>query len=217
MELYFYNTELFDFKKQIQDLYQVEDLSLLHQLFNQHYDIADLGKDTHTIYHKMFFDKLHAGWPEMQELYYRFINSVIAPTLNEEFLFQKFPSYRVQLPNNKAVERWHFDSDADHSHPLGELNYILPITPMFQTNAVWAESKVGLGDYHPMEGDYGNLIHFNGNVLKHGNKVNETGKTRISFDFRILPISKYNPNYEAKTATANLKFIDGGYYKKFTK
>lgn len=216
MLIYQYATDRFDFKKLIQELYGIEDLSLLHTLYNKEYDVADLGKDTHTIYHKIFYDKFKSGWPEIEELYQHFIKTIVSSITDEtEFMYQKFPSFRVQLPQNKAVERWHFDSDQDHCHPLGELNYILPITPMFQTNAVWAESKVGLEDYHPMEGDYGNLIHFNGNVLKHGNKVNETGKTRISFDFRILPMSKYNPNYEAKTATTNLKFVEGEYYKIF--
>ena len=32
------------------------------------------------------------------------------------------------------------------------------------------------------------FIVFNGNKCIHGNKLNDTGKTRVSLDFRIIPI-----------------------------
>ena len=42
---------------------------------------------------------------------------------------------------------------------------------------------------------------FNGGECIHGNKTNNTGKTRVSFDFRILPLENYNPDYKARTRT----------------
>lgn len=217
MKTYNYDTEKFNFRKLIQDLYGVEDLSLLHLKFDKEYDIGGLGTDTHTIYHQMFYDKLKSGWTEIEDLYTEFISEIVAPMFSEDFLYQRFPSYRIQLPNNKAVSLVHCDSDENHKHPLGEQNFLFSLTEMKNTNAVWAESEPGLEDYKPMEADFGTLIQFNGNICRHFNKVNEEGKTRISMDFRVLPMSKYDPNYEAKTATANLKFIEGGYYKKFVK
>ena len=215
MKIHLYDAEKFNFKKLIQDLYEIKDLSLLHTKFDKEYDVGGLGSDTHTIYHNLFYDKLKAGWLEIEALYASLITDVVAPLSSEDFLYQRFPSYRIQLPNNKAVTLVHCDSDENHKHPLGEINFLFPLTEMKNTNSVWVESEPGLGDFKPMEANFGTLIQFNGNVCRHYNKINEEGKTRISMDFRILPISLYDPNYEAKTATAGLKFVEGEYYKKF--
>ncbi len=59
----------------------------------------------------------------------------------------------------------------------------------------------------------GELIEFNGNRLSHGNKVNTTGQTRVSMDFRILPIEHYKPNDQKGSVTLNTKFVVGQYYK----
>ena len=50
----------------------------------------------------------------------------MSPLIKEPFAYQKTPSFRVQVPNNKAVSLWHTDSDEQHLHPVGELNFILP-------------------------------------------------------------------------------------------
>ena len=42
--------------------------------------------------------------------------------------------------------------------------------------------------------EYGQYCMFNGNKCTHGNKPNKTSLTRVSFDFRVIPISKYNPD-----------------------
>lgn len=210
---YYYDTKTFDFRGLLRELYGLEDLSLLHQLETKEYDIAGLGHDTHTDNHKKFFDKLHSGWGEFQEMYLGFVREVISPIVQEEFIFQQLPSYRIQLPNNKAVETWHYDSDEAHAHPFGERNFILPITEMKDTSAVWAESEPNKKDFAPLEGDFGCLIEFNGNQCTHGNKLNTTGRTRISFDFRVLPVAKYNPGHQGVSATSELKFIVGEYYR----
>lgn len=47
----------------------------------------------------------------------------------------------------------------------------------------------------------------------HGNKENKENYTRISFDFRIIPISKWNDEAEEKSSLANkIKFKIGDYY-----
>ncbi len=40
--------------------------------------------------------------------------------------------------------------------------------------------------------DKGECMSFNGNKCSHYNKINKTGKTRLSFDFRILPLNYNN-------------------------
>ena len=68
-----------------------------------------------------------------------------------------------------------------------------------------------------MELKYGEFIIFNGNKCIHGNKLNDTGKTRVSLDFRIIPISNYDQYSSKISATSTRKFIVGEYYKLFTR
>jgi hypothetical protein len=48
-------------------------------------------------------------------------------------------------------------------------------------------------------------------LLKHGNKINTTKKTRVSFDFRVIPKSEYRPSSHNSVNTG-LKFKIGEYY-----
>jgi len=48
--------------------------------------------------------------------------------------------------------------------------------------------------------------------LTHGNKVNRTTKTRVSIDFRVIPMSRYFGS-EHLTINANIPFKVGGYYE----
>ena len=74
------------------------------------------------------------------------------------------------------------------------INILLPLTRCYGTNTMWIESEPYKLDFQPLEGDYGNFWTNNGNVCMHGNKPNVSSVTRMSFDFRIIPLSKYNPN-----------------------
>ena len=67
----------------------------------------------------------------------------------------------------------------------------------------------------PMECDYGEFYIWNGANLRHGNKVNETGVSRVSVDFRILPYHKYNPENNKKSVAAGRSFTLGDYYELF--
>ena len=79
---------------------------------------------------------------------------------------------------------------------------------------MWVESKHMKLDFKPIEGGYGDYWKLNLNKCLHGNKPNITSNTRISFDFRIIPLSKYNSNYGGKTESHSNKFIVGSYYKE---
>ena len=83
---------------------------------------------------------------------------------------------------------------------------------MENTTAIWAETSPGKKDFFPMEIDYGQYFNFNGNKCTHGNKINTSENVRISFDFRILPKSRYFLN-EKTTSVTSKKFIVGEYYK----
>lgn len=217
-----YNTQKYKFKELVQELYQIKELDNLHSLFQVEYlvpeGIEGLGKDTDSKYHSMFYNKIRGGWSEFTDMYSSFIKEYVIPNTDPTIeIYQTFPSYRIQYPHSKAITTLHHDNDANHKHPFGEINILLPITKMFDSNTIWAESKPNAKDFAPMNTDYGEIIIWNGNKCNHFNKANETGKTRISMDFRVLPNKYYDPNYGLNSATTGKKFIIGDYYSKITK
>ena len=74
------------------------------------------------------------------------------------------------------------------------------------------DEKFGL-DFKQIELNYGEYHMFNGNQCIHGNKPNKTNLTRISFDFRIMPIKFYDDNTKKISATTKRKFQIGVYYE----
>lgn len=216
-----YNTNEYGFQDMLEGLFGSEDLQLLHESLPEFYVAPDgtsgLGNDTHSKYHNMFYDKLRTGWPEFIAAYKRFIRNELAPFFKEEknLIYQTLPSFRIQYPTGKAVTTWHCDNDENHKHPLGEINILIPLTnKMSGENTVWAESLPGLGDFSPMNCEYGEYIIWNGNRCRHGNKPNTTGITRISMDLRVLPEAYYNEDYDLSTATTKMKFRVGDYYSR---
>ena len=63
-----------------------------------------------------------------------------------------------------------------------------------------------------MNCDYGNIIQWDGSNLSHGNKINKTGKCRVSMDFRVISKSNYIESNHL-TINTKIKFGIGGYYK----
>lgn len=211
-----YNTQEFDFVKILCDLFTTNDLSSLHLLSEEQYDeLFEVGKDSITIFHTKFYDKLRAGWPEMQEMYKKFISEFVSLHFTEDFLYQSFPTFRVHLPNNIAVGAFH--NDAQFHHPEGEINFIIPITHSDDMASIWVESEPGKKDFKAMRMEVGSLIEFDGNRLTHGNYQNTTDHTRVSMDFRILAVSKYKESEAQESMTTNTKFEEGKYYTRFTK
>lgn len=212
---YKYNTNTYPFRNLLQKLYKVEKIEKLHlerpDLLPQ--EELKFENEASTKFHKVFYEKLNNNWTEFIEVYESFIKYEITKLFDEPFAYQYLPSYRVQIPKEKAIHKWHFDSDQDHKHPNGEINFCIAITKMENTTAIWAETSPGKKDFFPMEIDYGQYFNFNGNKCTHGNKINKSDNVRISFDFRILPKSKYLLDKKKTSVTSKKKFIVGEYYK----
>ena len=78
-------------------------------------------------------------------------------------------------------------------------------------STIWAEIEEDKKGYKAIEPNYGQCIEWSALKLTHGNKKNETRKTRVSFDFRIIPKSRYlESNY--LTINTKIPFNIGGYY-----
>lgn len=211
-----YNTRVYNFVELIGELFDTKDLDKLHELTTNVYsEQFKVGMDSTTIFHNNFYDKLRSGWPELKALYESFICGIVSRHINEDFLYQEFPTFRVHLLNNVAVGAFH--NDGEFGHPAGEINFIIPLTNSDGTASIWIESEPKKEDFEAIPMQIGSLITFNGNELTHGNKMNTTDRTRVSMDFRVLPLSKYDENNTAESITRKTKFKEGGYYKRFTK
>ena len=212
MKILTFDKEKYNFAGLVQSLFDCDlaDLDSQEEKTN-----LTLGTDTKTEFHKVFYKRLDAGWPEFMDTYHSFLKEVIHPMFEDDgLIYQKFPGIRFCRPGGKSVYKWHSDGDKDHKHPLGEVNVLLPLTKMFGTNSMWYETIPGLGDWTCLDIEHGQFLFGYLNQCRHGNKINETGKTRVSFDFRVMPEFAYDEENAPESCTTKQKFIVGGYYEK---
>ena len=172
-------------------------------------DLADLAS-LHTVANvatiSQVYDSLYAfvRTPEFLADYKYLIDSAIAPHFDAPFRFQRVPGIRIQTPESRTVQ---YHSDHWYGHGPDVLNFWMPITRSFATNALQlatledSEREIAHIIAHklrqpesderlkamskPVELDYGSVKVFNARTA-HGTVGNTTGKTRISIDFRIL-------------------------------
>ena len=205
-----YDTTIFPFKSVTEDYLNNTKLHLIHK-DHPFKETLVYGTDQAQLLHRIFYDMMDGDVNQtFVNLYRRFIKKVIMPHYNFPVVFQRFPTLRIHQPSNIAVFGWHRDRDYNH-HPQ-EINYFLPITSAFGTNTFWYESEPDKEDYQPMEAEYGEAIEWDGSNCRHGNKSNDTGKTRVSFDFRILPREVCVNNTPKKSITQSTKFKIGDYF-----
>ena len=223
MEKLSYDIRKYDFCSLVKNVLNCHVLDEAHNLLPEDikYDqVFDIDNDNKTWFHKQFYDKLNNGWPEFIDLYDSFIRDVITEHIGERLVYQAKPTFRIHLPENVAVGAYkdhksgfHKDSSPGYDHPRDEISIFLPLTTACGTNTVWTESEEDKGDFSPMEADYGEYYIWKGSHLSHGNKINTTNKSRVSFDFRIIPINAYNPEKYKVSRDTKKRFIIGDYYK----
>ena len=139
--------------------------------------------------------------------YLRFLREVIAPQYpGEDLYYQVRPSHRILFADTPGASRYHRDRDYGH-HPA-EVNYLVPQTRAFGTNALWIESADGAGDFAPVALAVGEYLRFDGANRAHGAQVNVTGQTRVSFDFRVVPASLADE--DIRTSDARARAAAGG-------
>ena len=121
---------------------------------------------------------------KFHELYRRFVAERIRPAFAGPILYQACPTVRLLFVDAGGEPRFHRDSD--YGHDPAEINYTVPLTEMFASNAIWIESKPDAGDFGPIELKPGQFARFDGASLRHGAIANGTGRSRVSFDFRVV-------------------------------
>lgn len=207
-----YNTNTYRFRDILEDILDTKSLLKIHEETHfEKYDLFTRDKDQSTKYHRKYYD----NFLKLEQVYTKFINEIIRPQYNEPIVYQKIPTFRLHFPGNIAVGEWHKDKwyrDSKWHEDVCELNYYLPFTKTYGTNTIWVESEEDKGDFQCMNAEYGECIQWDGVNLTHGNKKNITNATRISVDFRVIPLSTYKPSKHSSINTKT-KFEIGGYYK----
>jgi len=210
-----YDTNQFNFLEIISNYLKVKDLSLIHQDkdFN-YYTKFNRETDQQTHYHKLYYELSRTE--EFTLLYTKFILEVIKPQFGEDIVYQTIPTFRLHFPGNIAVGEYHRDRnyrDENWASEVKELNFFLPFTDAYETNTIWVESEEGKEDFSPVKAKYGQVVMWDGANLLHGNKTNEESTTRVSCDFRVMPVSRYKPSEHGSINTKS-KFQIGGYYSQ---
>jgi hypothetical protein len=76
--------------------------------------------------------------------------------------------------------------DAAYGFSQANINFYIPLTPIYGTNSLILESAPGLENWHTIELEYGGIARFWGAQCSHFTAENTTNQTRISLDFRII-------------------------------
>ena len=212
-----YGADIYQFRDVVENWFwndgilPVSGLVDLH--FHKTYDLFERQNDQSTIWHECFYKEIRRD-DSFNDVYLKFLEDVIKPRFNEEIVYQKIPPLRVHLPGNISVGEFHKDKhyrDEKWANQVRELNYFLPLTKAYGTNTIWAETEEDLGDYREIRADYGECVEWCATKLTHGNKQNITRNTRVSFDFRVIPKSRYVES-EHLTINTKIPFGIGGYY-----
>jgi hypothetical protein len=171
MKTYFYDTSEFNFKKQIESIFNSTYLSNLNE-----------NKDKENLY----FEYLRSE--QFLSIYVEFIKKYIKNLYNEQIAYQIVPVSRIVYKNKLNMVKFHKDKWYRKNTIYSDLqieNIFLPFTDAFGTNSIWAESIENQHDFSPIKCNYGQFVHWDGCNLLHGNKFNDTNKTRLSIDFRV--------------------------------
>ena len=206
-----YDTKEHAFREVICNWLGEYDLSKLHYI--KQYEHFDREHDQSTIWHKKFYEMIRSDI-SFDDIYVKFLEDVVKPRFGEEIIYQKIPTLRIHLPGNVSVGEFHKDKyyrDIEWAEKVKEINYYVPLTKAYGTNTIWAETEEDKGDFHPFDTDYGECFEWSATNLTHGNKDNITSNTRVSFDFRVIPKSRYVQS-DHLTINTKIPFDIGGYY-----
>lgn len=208
------------FLEYFKELYQCDNLQQLHLKSQTALIMKDLS-DVETDLHKIFYKDIKSN-ATFKQLYCELIKNIYDNLLPDEeiYIYQSFPSIRIQYFNSIVIPP-HYDSDHLGNHPIGEQNFILPITKMYGTNRMFIESEPEKKDFQGIDLDYGDLLHFNGNKCTHYNEQNVEKDIRISLDFRIILLKDYKAYMNNTNVTYTnprddripVKMTIGGYYQ----
>ena len=116
-------------------------------------------------------------------VYKRLVTEVVAPWFGGRISYTQSPTFRVHMAGTPSVSDWH--RDADVTRRVDYLTGWAPFVDTYDENALWVEQTYGGADYAPIPVVYGEVLIFDGALLRHGSQANTTPTSRVSLDFRF--------------------------------
>jgi len=173
------------------------------------------GTDQTTLVHSRLYQEFDRGLDSPLIYTYRslcneWLESLVETYNIDRWAFQRFPSARIHFPDNISVFEFHRDSD--YNHPLGELNHFLALTKANGTASLHIEQDLGWNNYKPLELDKGMSAIINTSIFKHGDYINKEGYTRVSLDFRAIPVEALECGDPLKSLTKHRVFDCDDYF-----
>jgi len=173
----------------LQDEFKVNNIDDLHSSI--HLPCLKHGTDQATPIHNALYaefdkDKYSPLVKVYRELQQEWIHDLRKNHEARIWAIQRYPSVRVHLPGNISVFEFHRDSE--YNHPLGEINHFLSINQSRGSASLQIEQDLGWENYQPLELDAGQSAIINTSIFKHGDFLNNENYTRVSIDFRAIPL-----------------------------
>ena len=201
----------------IKEKFKISKISEIHNLIRENNKLG-YKTDQSTLLHKEIyadFDKNNNSIliNSYRVLLKKLLNILNQNYSNERWAIQRYPSLRIHFPNNVSVFEFHRDSDYNHS--IGEINHFLAITDCHNSSALQIEKNLGWENYFPLNLSAGESAFINTAIFKHGDVLNETDSTRISIDFRFIPINVLENQVLKKSLTASRNFTINDYFMSF--
>ncbi|QLJ03533.1 streptomycin biosynthesis protein StrG [Streptomyces sp. NEAU-sy36] len=180
-----YDTRRFDFAGATRAATGVPDLARWHRRYAPEGEEQPGFGDQASAMHRRLYDV-----EPFAALYREFVRTVITELVGEDVRYQHVPNWRIQLPGRHGVGSYHRDRSGGHN-PC-EITCWLPLTRTTPENSLWIESSEGAEDFRPHPMRYGQMLVFDSANLMHGNQRNASERTRVSFDFRVIPESLFH-------------------------
>mmetsp|Transcript_29151 Transcript_29151/g.44076 ORF Transcript_29151/g.44076 Transcript_29151/m.44076 type:complete len:504 (-) Transcript_29151:187-1698(-) len=190
---FLYDEETYPLDKLFRSLLGVSDLSLIHE---------EEEKDKKCIMKPLLN---RTSRQPFHECYDNFVTSFCIPLLHSlammeniftdnnssnnpdghsiSYRYQAFPCIHIIRPGEFSIGP---HCDMAHGHSIGNINFHIPLTPTYGTNALYTESWPGREDWHPLTTKaVGMGFVFDGARCLHYSLENTTPHTRVSMGFRI--------------------------------
>jgi len=210
----------------IHELLETNDISDKDKLFYLENKIPIFGINDRNSFLIRDFYYFYDHNEEINNLYINFMKNIIQPLFPNEnnLVIQKTPNIRFHLPNCSNIGKRDSDiydefigvhTDSEAGHPNEEINLVIAINDMFDTNSIYYEKEpnmnIELEQFNNLKLKTNEYFIYNFNQCRHYNKINKTNQTRVSLDIRFIPYSKYI-SYNNNSLTSNKKFVIGDYY-----
>ena len=188
MTIFDYDLDRWNFRRYAAQVLEMEELERLHEL-----PIPDASAFAGDNRELLPLRLRHALWladrlrdaltPDVEREFAAFVHEALRPVVGAVRRPQARPCFRVHFHDGRSISRFH--RDRDWGQDSSTLNLWLPLTPAWESNSIWIESREGANDHRPVALQLGQALVFNGADLSHGSVTNTTGSTRVSCDIRF--------------------------------